>query len=103
MIPLVQNKVREVIEACRRHHVRRLALFGSAARGDFREDESDLDFLVEFDPLPPAKHADCYFGLLEALESLFGRSVDLVERDAIRNAILLETIDDTRVIIHEAA
>lgn len=103
MIALVQDKLAQLAEACRRHRVRRLYLFGSAARGDFRERDSDLDFLVEFEPMDPAEHADCYFGLADELEGLFGRAVDLVERQAVRNGILLRAIDDSRVLVHEAA
>jgi predicted nucleotidyltransferase len=59
--------------------VRRLNLFGSAARGDFDPQRSDVDFLVEFD----RTHTDAlYFGLKEALEGLLGRPVDLVESGA---------------------
>src|SRR5215471_14592992 len=64
----------EVGTVCRCYHVRRLELFGSAATGQDRPGESDLDFLVEFDSLPPGGYADAYFGLLEALEALSGRA-----------------------------
>ncbi|MEO5375690.1 MAG: nucleotidyltransferase domain-containing protein [Alphaproteobacteria bacterium] len=70
---------------CRRYHVRRLDLFGSAATGHFDQNLSDLDFLVEFEPLEPAVYADSYFGFLEELTSLFGRSVDLVTEAALAN------------------
>ena len=40
-----------IAEFCRRHHIRRLALFGSILRDDFRP-ESDVDVLVEFEPGP---------------------------------------------------
>ena len=64
----------------RRFHVRRLDLFGSAARGDFDPERSDIDFLVEFDRgHPDALSFDLYFGFKEALEALLGRAVDLVE------------------------
>lgn len=39
----------KIDEFCRRHHIRKLAVFGSALREDFRS-ESDLDVLVEFEP-----------------------------------------------------
>jgi uncharacterized protein len=48
----------ELEELCRRHHVRRLELFGSAATERYCPAESDLDFLVEFGPLPPGTYAD---------------------------------------------
>jgi uncharacterized protein len=69
---------------CRRYGVRRLEVFGSAARGvDFDAKRSDFDFLVEFDQrsdLPPLQQ---FFGFAEALESLLGRRVDLVDREAV--------------------
>ena len=46
---------------CRQYRVHRLELFGSAAVGLDRPGESDFDFLVEFEPLPPGGHADAYF------------------------------------------
>ena len=49
------------------YRVRKLELFGSAASDRFDPATSDLDFLVEFDVVPPAEHARCYFGLLFAL------------------------------------
>jgi predicted nucleotidyltransferase len=77
MIPeLVRHQV-ELEQLCRRYHVQQLDLFGSAAIGTFRSGESDLDFLVEFQSLPGGAYADTYFGLLEALEQLFGCAVDL--------------------------
>ena len=51
----------DVAALCRRHGVRRLDLFGSAAAGRDRPGESDLDFLVEFDAHPPGGYADAYF------------------------------------------
>ena len=47
--PRVRLPADRVAEFCRRHHVRRLSLFGSVLRDDFRPD-SDVDVLVEFEP-----------------------------------------------------
>ena len=59
---------------CGRHHIRRLALFGSVLREDFRPD-SDLDVLVEFEPGHTPGLA--FFGMQEELSELLGRKVDL--------------------------
>ena len=68
---------------CRRHGVARLEVFGSAARGaDFEPERSDADFLVTF--VPEARDDFSAFAdFKEALEALLGRSVDLVEREAV--------------------
>ena len=62
--------------------VRRVALFGSASRGE-EGAGSDLDFLVEFD----RKTFRNYMGLLRLLEGTFGRRVDLVIREALEPAL----------------
>lgn len=100
---VLSRKRQELAEICRRHRVQRLSLFGSAAQGDFDPQTSDLDFVVEFQPMSPKEHADHYFGLMGDLEQLFGRQVDLVEAEAIRNRIFKRVVETTRVIIYEAA
>ena len=102
MMPELEQRRVELEAVCRRYGVRRLELFGSAATGQDRPGESDLDFLVEFSPLPPGGYADAYFGLLESLEELFGRSVDLVVPSAIRNPYFLKAIEETRTLLYAA-
>ena len=102
MISLVESKRAELARLCVRYHVQRLELFGSAAGEGFDPARSDLDFLVEFRDVPPGRHADCYFGLLEDLEALFGRPVDLAEAKTVRNPYLLEAIERTRTVLYAA-
>ena len=92
----------EIAQLCRQFHVQRLELFGSAAKGSFDPKLSDVDFLVEFAPLQSGERADAYFGLLESLEAIFGRSVDLVMVRAIRNRFFLEAIEDSRILLYAA-
>jgi hypothetical protein len=63
-----------LVEFCHRHHIRRLAFFGSILRDDFRPD-SDVDVLVEFDPGHVPGLA--FFGMQDELSRLLGRNVDL--------------------------
>ena len=102
MHPLIDSKRAELTELCRRHHVRRLELFGSASSGRFKEESSDLDFLVDFQPLECVEHARSYFALKHAIEDLFQRPVDLVELDAIRNPYFLKFIEPSRVLLYAA-
>lgn len=83
----------QLADLCRRFHVRRLDLFGSALREDFDPSRSDADLLVEFEPKSPLKALDQYFGLKQALEELFGRPVDLVVLGAVKNPYLRAEID----------
>ena len=71
MIPDVAERAAELGQLCRAYHVRRLDLFGSGVAGRFQSERSDLDFLVDFLPLPFSDYADAYFGLLGALTTTF--------------------------------
>jgi hypothetical protein len=99
----VEEKKTELIRLCVAHRVQRLALFGSATTDRFDPAASDLDFLVEFRPLPPAEHAEHFFGLMEDLQVLFGLPIDLVEPAPIRNPYFLEAIEESRVDLYDAA
>lgn len=58
---------------------------------------------MEFASLSPGEHADCYFGLLEDLEQLFRRPIDLVEQSAIRNPYFRRAVEETRQLLYETA
>ncbi|MCK5174006.1 MAG: nucleotidyltransferase domain-containing protein [Planctomycetes bacterium] len=64
----------KISDFCRRHHVRRLCVFGSALRDDFDAD-SDIDILVEFREGSVPGFA--FFGMEAELSELIGRKVDL--------------------------
>ena len=102
IIPLVARRTPQIRNLCRRHHVKRLDVFGSAVNGDFRPDESDIDFLVEFDDSVEGQRFETRFKLSEELESLFGRSVDLVEDSAIQNPYFRDEVDQTVETIFDA-
>lgn len=74
----------KIAEFCRRHSIRRLDLFGSVLREDFRPD-SDIDVLVEFEP----EHEPGLFQystMEQELEGILGRKVDLVERGSVEDS-----------------
>ena len=75
-------------EFCRRWRVRELSLFGSAVRSDFQPD-SDVDVLVRFDPEAPWSLWDLVT-MRDELAAIFGRDVDLLEEDALRNPFYAE-------------
>ena len=96
LIPALEQHIAELESLCMRYHVRTLDLFGSAATGAFDAETSDLDFLVEFEPAS----RNTYFPLLEELERLFGRRVDLVKESAIRNPYFRQSVEQTRIPIY---
>jgi uncharacterized protein len=83
-------------ELCRRYSVKELSLFGSAARGEMGP-ESDVDIMVEFEA--GARIGLIRFeSLVEELESLAERRVDLVTKRGLKPWVRSEVLKDARVI-----
>jgi len=102
MISLVEQKRKELTALCRQFKVRRLDLFGSGAKENFKQDSSDLDFVVSFSTERPDEYARCYFSLADALEKLFHRNVDLVTERSVRNRYFRQEIEQTREPVYGA-
>jgi predicted nucleotidyltransferase len=102
VIELIEKHRTELTALCRRHGVKTLDVFGSAADGTFDPARSDLDFLVDFLPVEEGQIAPDYFGLLHALEDLFGCKVDLVMDRAIRNPYFRRGVEKSRRVIYAA-
>lgn len=103
MTDLLKNNLDGLAAICRRHRVKRLAVFGSASHGSFVPGTSDVDLLVDFLPMPPAQRAECYFGLIENLERLLEAEIDLVEAEAITNPFFLQSVQETQELLYAAA
>ncbi len=102
MIGLIEDKRPAVDALCRRFHVARLEIFGSAATDDFDPAHSDLDFLVQFGDVPRGRRFDSFFGLQQALSDLFGRPVDLVEAGAPTNPYFIRRLNESRKVVYAA-
>jgi len=98
-LSLPLHVTREALEAfCQKWRVRELALFGSVLRQDFGP-ESDVDVLVSFEPQAPWSLWDL-IDMRAELESLFGRPVDLVEKEGLRNPWRRQEILRTREVVY---
>ena len=102
MVELLKDKSQQIAALCEKYGVRHLHVFGSALRDDFRAGESDLDLLVEFEPMEPPELADAYFGLLDELRKTLGTEIDLVMADAVKNRFIAEDIERTKQILYAA-
>jgi len=88
----------QIAEFCRKWQVTELALFGSVLRDDFGP-ESDVDVLVTFAPEAPWSLFDLV-DMVDELEAMLGRKVDLVESAGLRNPIRRRAILSSREVIH---
>ena len=90
----------KIAEFCRKWRIAEFALFGSVLRDDFRPD-SDVDVLVSFHPDAPWSLFD-FVDMQEELKVLFGRDVNLVEAEGLRNPFRRRSILRSREVIHAA-
>ena len=102
-LPLNARQSQAITRLCQRFAVRRLAFFGSILRDDSDSWSSDIDVAVQFAHSVDRSPARQYFDFKAALETLFGRSVDLVELDAMPESRLKRIIERTQVCVYEQA
>ncbi len=93
------NEIR-IAEFCRKWKIRELALFGSILRDDFRPD-SDVDVLVEFEIDAPWDLFDFALAREELIE-LFGRRVDFIEKFAVENPYIKQSIREASQVIYDS-
>lgn len=91
----IQIPQARIAEFCRKHHIRRLALFGSVLREDFQP-ESDLDVLVEFEPDRTPGLA--FFAMQDELSEVMGRTVDLNTPESLSRYFRDEVLRNAEVI-----
>lgn len=103
MIDVTDEQMVRVRELCAEYGVVKLELFGSAATDDFDPARSDVDVIARFSDGEDLDFADRFFGFEEALEALFGRTVDLLTDRKFRNVIFQRAVDATRKPIYERA
>ncbi len=95
----VSDIKRTVKPICQRHKVQRLDLFGSMARGQAKAN-SDIDFCVQLEDLPPAEYARQFFGLLHDLEDALHTTVDLLTTASIRKASLKQSLQADGICVY---
>lgn len=102
MIKLIEDNLKDIITLCKEHRVKSVSLFGSAAR-DTMDENSDIDLLVQFsEEIDVIDYADNYFTFLERIEVLMGRKIDLISRKSLKNPILIEEIERSKIDIYAA-
>ncbi len=102
MHPAIEQHKPAISGICERFHIKRLEVFGSAARAsDFNPESSDADFLVEF--AADADHGlQLFFGAKTALEKALGRGVDLIESGSVKNPFVLAAINAHKESVYAA-
>jgi len=96
MLSIEKNKI---INLCKKHKVEKLYLFGSATNESFSL-ESDVDLLVRFKKIDLANYFMNYISLKDNFKKLFKREIDLLEEQALKNPILINSINKNKELIY---
>ena len=100
---LLQAKLQPLRELCEHYGVKKLELFGSAARGEFDTAHSDLDFIVQMKGRREPGYARRFCDFADALEALYGRPVDLLTELMIMYPFFKAAIAQERTVLPETA
>lgn len=99
MQAVIENHLPEIKQLMQLHGVERAYVFGSAAKGTMKED-SDVDFMIRFPQhMNFETYSNNYFKLMYALQQLLATEVELVAEETISNPYLLESINQTKVLV----
>ena len=93
------NNIERIQQLCKEYRVKHFYAIGSVVTDRF-SDESDIDFVVDFEEKDPIQYTDLYFGLKEKLEQTLERKIDLIEERAIKNPFFRKEIDESKVLIY---
>lgn len=100
---LIENNLQRISELCKKYRVRRLFVFGSILTDSFNDD-SDVDFSVDFDResinAEKIDWANLFFGFIEELQNVLKRKVDIVFEDYINNQYFRNELDRTKLLIY---
>lgn len=96
---LIERHASLIAKLCETHKVKSLYAFGSVLTDKFSS-QSDIDLIVDFEPVDVLEYADNYFHLKFALQDALNRSIDLLEDKAIKNPYFRSSINQQRQLIY---
>jgi predicted nucleotidyltransferase len=102
MTGIVEKNIPLIIDLCKKHKLKSLYLFGSAANRNLFNEKSDVDFLYEYDvtKIKELEYADNYFDFLFSLENILQRKVDLMPSEKLKNVFLSKSISNEKIKIY---
>ena len=96
---ILEQHSTEIKKLCDRHKVKSLYAFGSVLTDKFNMG-SDIDLIVDFEPIDVSTYADNYFDLKFSLQDIFHRSIDLLEEKTISNPYFRQVISENRRLVY---
>ena len=99
---IIQRNKEQFLNLCKSYGIKSLFVFGSAAKGHFKE-TSDVDLVFELLEKDPLNRGEMLMSLWDKLEKFFNRKVDLLTDNSIRNPYLREEIEKTKKLVYDGS
>ena len=96
---LLDIHIVDINKLCSDHNVKQLYAFGSVLTSQFGT-ESDVDLVVDFNPIDISTYADNYYDFKFSLQKVLNRPIDLLEDRAIKNPYFRQNLNETRKLIY---
>jgi uncharacterized protein len=96
---VLDTHIKDIRQLCSNHKVKELYAFGSVLSDQFNQN-SDIDLLVNFEPIDVSQYADNYFDFKFSLQKILNRPIDLLEEKAIKNPYFRQSINQQRQLIY---
>lgn len=96
---ILEDHIDTIHQLCEQHKVDKMYLFGSALTEGYTK-KSDIDFLVRFKPFDLADYFENYMSFKNSLLQVLGREIDLVEEQALKNPILIKSINQSKELVY---
>ena len=97
----IKYKMTDFLSLCKAHNVKNLYAFGSSITDKFNEESSDIDLLIEIDNDDPIERGENLMNIWDKFEQFFQRKVDLLTNSSIKNPILRQEIESTKILIYD--
>lgn len=98
---IIKENIDELVNICKKYRVSKLYAFGSVLSERFNEKSSDIDLVVELEPMKPLVKGETIMKLWGAFETLFRKKVDLLTDQPIRNPYLRKNVENTKRLIYD--
>jgi uncharacterized protein len=103
MHKIISENLDNIVQICEKYNVTRLYVYGSVVTEKFSDESSDLDLLVELEPMPVIDRGEKLIQFWDELENLFHRKVDLLTDQPIKNQYFKAQVEKTKKLIYDRA
>lgn len=100
-IESINQRLTEFLQLCKSHNVKNLYAFGSSITSQFNDESSDIDLIIEIDDEDPIERGENLISIWDQFEQFFQLKVDLLTSGSIKNPILKQNIEKTKVLLYD--